>query len=117
MNDAPMPADPAPMEGRGAYNRHSQVQASGLSPALPLLQGAAERVPLDGDEPIVLADYGSSEGRNSMPPMKLAIRKLRDRVGAQRAISVVHTDLPGNDFSALFRTLRDDRASYLREDP
>jgi hypothetical protein len=38
-------------------------------------------------------------------------------VGLGWARSVVHTDLPGNDFSALFQTLADDPESYLRGDP
>jgi hypothetical protein len=59
----------------------------------------------------------SSEGPNSLAPMAVAIGALRERVGPNRAISVVHTDLPGNDFSALFETLADDPDSYLRSDP
>jgi hypothetical protein len=70
----------------------------------------------DGPEAIVIADYGLSEGHNSLAPMGVAIRSLRDRVGPEREISVVHTDLPGSDFSALFETLHTDPDSYLRFD-
>ena len=106
------------MEGHGFYNRSSGVQAAGSSPALPLLEAAARRMPLPAPPaPIVIADYGSSEGHNSLAPIAAAIRTLRDRIGAERAISVVHTDLPGNDFSGLFQTLASDPASYLRGDP
>lgn len=109
---------PAPMEGHGAYNRSSSVQAAGLSPAVPLLEQAAKSVALpDAPEPIVIADYGASEGRNSLAPMAAAIAQLRARVGRERAISVVHTDMPSNDFSALFEILDSDPASYLRGDP
>jgi hypothetical protein len=41
---------------------------------------------------------------------------VRERVPPPTAISVVHTDLPENDFAALFTTLRDDPHSYLRTD-
>ncbi len=106
------------MEGHGVCNRSSRVQAAGLSPAVPVLERAAGTVPLtDTPEAIVIADYGSSEGRNSLVPMAIAIRRLRDRVGPDRAISVVHTDLPGNDFNAMFETLANDPDSYLRDDP
>lgn len=116
MTDTPSPSTPAPMEGHGAYNRSSRVQAAGLSPALPLLEQAARIVPLTiGPEPIVIADYGSSEGRNSLAPMALAIGALRERAGVERAISVVHTDLPGSDFSQLFQTLETDPGSYLQD--
>lgn len=109
--------DPAPMAGRGTYNRSSCVQAAGSAPALPLLEHAAEVVPLaSAPEAIVVADYGSSEGRNSLAPMAAAIRILRTRAGADRAISVVHTDVPGNDFTTLFQTLDQDPESYLRGD-
>jgi hypothetical protein len=93
------------------------VQAAGLLPALLLLERAAEGVALLPPHPIVLADYGSSEGRNSLLPMAAAIAALRQRIGPEQAICVVHTDLPSNDFAALFQTLADDRDSYLRGDP
>ena len=116
--DRTTPADPAPMEGGGGYNRHSAVQASGASPALPLLVQAAHDAPLPpGDATIVVVDYGSSEGRNSLAPMAASIHALRARSGSAHAISVVHTDLPGNDFGSLFQLLATDPASYLRDDP
>jgi S-adenosylmethionine-dependent carboxyl methyltransferase len=109
---------PAPMEEHGAYNRSSRVQAASSSPAIPLLENAAQQVSLTpGPEPIVIADYGSSEGRNSFVPLSVAINILCQRIGKQRAISVVHTDLPGNHFGALFQMLALDPDSYLREDP
>ena len=118
MTKASTPPSPAPMEGRGVYNRSSRVQAAGLSPAVPLLEQAASIVSLsNAPEAIVIADYGSSEGRNSLSPMTVAIGAFRERVGPNRAISVVHTDLPGNDFGALFETLANDPDSYLRNDP
>jgi hypothetical protein len=108
---------PAAMEGQGGYNRSSQVQAAGLSPAVPMLEFAARTVALPaGSQPIVIADYGSSEGRNSLLPLSAAIAILRQRIGPDRAISVVHTDLPENDFSVLFDTLNTDPNSYLRRD-
>jgi hypothetical protein len=105
------------MEGHGAYNRSSRVQAAGSPPAVALLDKAARQVPLSiAPEQIVMVDYGSSEGHNSLVPVTVAMRILRERVGRERAISVVHTDLPGNDFGALFQTLASDPDSYLRDD-
>jgi SAM dependent carboxyl methyltransferase len=108
---------PAAMEGKGRYNRSSQVQAAGLSPAVPMLERAAREVLLPGERlPIVIADYGSSQGHNSLAPVGAAIDVLRERAGRERAISVVHVDLPGNDFTALFETLLSDPQSYLKRD-
>jgi SAM dependent carboxyl methyltransferase len=105
------------MEGHGAYNRSSRVQATGSSLAVPLFEKAARKVQLTSPpDPVVIADYGSSEGHNSLEPLTAAISALRQRIGPERAISVVHTDLPGNDFTALFRMLTSDQSSYLRGD-
>jgi hypothetical protein len=106
------------MEGHGAYNRSSRVQAAGLLPAVDLLERAARSAALPPPpHTIVVADYGSSEGHNSLLPIAVAIRSLRQRIGAERSIGVVHTDLPDNDFSALFRTLATEPDSYLHGDP
>ena len=111
-------AGPAPMEGHGVYNRSSAVQAAGFSPALPLLEEAARRMGLPpAPQPVTIADYGSSQGRNSLAPIAAAIRVLRGRIGAGRPICVVHTDLPTNDFGSLFEAVETDPASYLRDDP
>lgn len=115
MTNSEAESAPSPMEGHGAYNRSSRVQAAGLAAAIPLLREAAETVPLaTAPEPVVIAAYGCSEGHNSLIPMREAIAALRQRIGASRAISVVHTDLPSNDFSALFEALESDPDSYLR---
>jgi hypothetical protein len=100
------------MEGAGYYNKHSSLQAAGIAPALALLKTAASEASV-GDETLVIADYGSSQGRNSMTPMRLAIETLRSRCGADRPALVIHTDLPSNDFTSLFDTLNANPASYL----
>ncbi len=103
------------MEGAGAYNRNSRVQAGGLRPAIPLLEEAARNVSLaPGGEPVVIADYGAASGHNSMAPMSAAIAVLRGRITGDRAISVIHTDVPDNDFAGLFRTIENDPDSYRR---
>ena len=94
------------MEGAGAYNRHASLPARGGAFAVPHLENAARVASLDlSGEPIVIADYGSSQGRNSFAPMRAAITALRARVGAERQILVYHQDLPVNDFNALFEAL------------
>lgn len=69
---------PAPMEGKGAYNRSSSVQAVGSLPAVALLEHAARAVALPSPpEPVFIADYGSSEGHNSLVPIAAALGMLR----------------------------------------
>lgn len=105
------------MEGGGFYNRNSNLQAAGIELALPLLLEMARTIHTGDGGPLVIADYGSSQGKNSMRPLRLAIETLRSRIGADRAIEVVHTDLPSNDFASLFTTLAEDGASYLAGQP
>ncbi|MFG1420639.1 class I SAM-dependent methyltransferase [Roseixanthobacter liquoris] len=108
---------PQPMEGHGAYERNSRVQGAGSVPAIALLAAAAREAPLPGgDGPLTIADYGSATGGNSLAPIAAALEALRARAAA-RAVNVVHTDLPGNDFSTLFRVLGEEPHSYMRGDP
>jgi hypothetical protein len=106
------------MEGNGAYNRHAKLPADGAALAQPLLEKAIRNVELDsGHEPIVIADYGSSQGKNSLAPMQIAIRGLRKRVGPNHAISVFHIDQPSNDFNSLFEVLDADPNRYDADEP
>ena len=89
----------APMEGDGRYNRNSAAQAAAGDRGVPLLVRAAEAVPPpDEAGPVVLADYGCSEGRNSLVPIGAAVEALRFRLGPDLQVWVLHTDLPDNDY-------------------
>src|SRR5271166_563349 len=56
------------MEGKGSYNRHAKLPAGGAGLAMPLLEKAVQSLELEPEEQsIVIADYGSSQGKNSMP--------------------------------------------------
>jgi hypothetical protein len=106
------------MEGNGAYNKHAKLPAAGAAMAMPLLEKAVQGVQLDAsDQPVVIADYGSSQGKNSMAPMRAAIRGLRKRIAPRRPISVYHIDQPANDFKSLFEVLDADPDRYVAEGP
>lgn len=77
VNEDVKPAGPSPMAGRGGCNRRSTVQDTGASPALRLLrQAVSEAVLADDGAPVVIADYGSSAGRNFLAPMAAALAAL-----------------------------------------
>jgi SAM dependent carboxyl methyltransferase len=104
-------------EARGSYNRHAATQAAGGALALPLIEKAAHDLALDPDDsPVVIADYGSSQGKNSLKPMRAAIAVLRKRV-PPRPICVVHVDVAENDFSTLFEVVENAPETYLSDDP
>jgi hypothetical protein len=68
-------------------SRHSRAPQYGNTIALLLIQEAAQRVEIDhGNEPIIIADYGSSQGKNSLVPMRATIETLRARFGSDRPI-------------------------------
>jgi hypothetical protein len=105
------------MEGGGSYNKYAKLPAAGAALALPLWEKTVETVELDaGDHPVVLADYGSSQGKNSLLPMQIAIKALRNRLGPGRSISVIHIDQPLNDFNTLFEVLDTDTDRYAADD-
>jgi len=100
------------------YTASSRLQAAGLTPAIALFERAAQQVTLPKPpQPIVIADYGAATGHNSLKPMSAAIGALRGRTRRDHAILLAHTDVPHNDFTALFHTLADDSDSYLHHDP
>jgi hypothetical protein len=95
----------------------SGLQAAGLSSAIALFAEAARTVPLPSPpQPIVVADYGAGTGHNGLLAITKAVGVLRGRTRPEHSVLVTHTDTPDNDFTTLFRTLAEDRASYLRTD-
>jgi len=108
---------PQPMDS-ATYSAASRLQAAGLSSAIRIFEQAARDVTLPGlPHPITIADYGAANGYNSLLPIGAAVDVVRTRTRADHAILVAHTDLPDNDFSALFATLDTDPDSYLAKDP
>src|SRR5579875_2023677 len=106
------------MESGGAYNRHATLQATGVLAAVQLFEHAAMDAQLgDRGEPIAIVDYGCSQGRNSLAPMRAGIDACRARTGPDRPIIVYHEDLPLNDFNTLFAVLATDPESYLVNRP
>ena len=105
------------MMGHGVYGRHSLAQHSAGGFGLPALDRAtrASARTIGNATPVVVADLGAAGGRNELEPMTVAIDVLRE-AGVSAPITVVHTDIPTNDFSSLFETIEHDPASYLAQD-
>lgn len=113
--DRPAGASCVGMVGQGFYNEHSRAQRAAVEIALPLLIRAAETAPLpDPGGAFLVADYGSSEGRNSLAPLRAVVETVRRRAGEGVPIAIVHNDVPGNDFASLFTLLDTSPDSYLR---
>ncbi len=116
MPESSVVVRPEPVDS-ATYTPSSRLQAAGLAQAIAVFERAAEQVPLPTHpQPVVIADYGAGNGHNSLKPLSAAIAVLRRRTRHDHAILVAHTDLPENDFTALFRTLAEDPDSYLHMD-
>lgn len=116
MRESSIVVRPQPMDS-ATYTASSRLQASGLRSGIKLFTQAAKAVLLpEPPQPIAIADYGAATGFNSLLPIGAAIGALRARTRHDHAILVTHTDLPGNDFTALFTTITEDPDSYLAKD-
>jgi len=102
------------MVGGGYYDAHSTFQADVAASGAALLKQAVDTLALPADVKITVADYGCSEGRNSMATIRTALTLLAAR-GATGAL-VLHNDLPTNDWDGLATNLSG-ADSYLRQFP
>jgi gibberellin A4 carboxyl methyltransferase len=101
------------MVGQGFYNRHSAPQWTTIEYTLPWLEASLGSMNLPTTPDVIkLADFGCSEGKNSIAIMQRLLPVLRKRTA--RPLATIHSDLATNDFSELFRGLRpDDRSVFL----
>ncbi len=100
-DDAPAPIR---MRGAGYYSEHTQGAKLVIDAAIPLVLDAVGRMDLAASSaPFGIAAYGAADGGTSLALHRALVAALRERTG--RAITLTHTDLPHNDFSALFRLL------------
>ncbi|MBN8248035.1 MAG: SAM-dependent methyltransferase [Verrucomicrobia bacterium] len=90
------------MTSDGFYARHAGTQGGAAGLGIPLLLRAAA----------ALQCHGASLQLADLLPLGALITALRAR--SMVPVSVVHTDLPTNDWATLFRVLDSDPRSYLR---
>lgn len=103
------------MVGHGFYDRNSAPQMSAIDHVLPWLDDAVAELPFDGAKSAIgLADFGCSEGRNSIAMMRRLVPQVRGRT--RRHVLTIHSDLPTNDFSGLFAGLRPDGRSVFGDE-
>jgi gibberellin A4 carboxyl methyltransferase len=102
------------MVGGGYYDAHSSFQASVAASGMALLRQAVAAVTIPTDGQVTVADYGCSEGRNSMATVATALGLLAAH-GA-KGFGVVHNDLPANDWDTLAKNLSAP-GSYLAQYP
>jgi hypothetical protein len=105
------------MKGSGFYNAHSELQAASSAASDVILNRALQAVLVPRDRPLTLADFGCSQGHNSMRPLGRAIDVLRSRSAPSREVTVFHTDLPKKWFQVAVHAARDGGRHYERLHP
>jgi len=92
------------MKGEGFYDRYSSPQGAAVAAVLPWLEEAIQQMRIqESQAPVVVVDYGCSEGRNSIMAMHRIVPALRGKT--QRPIQTVHSDLSTNNFNQVFANL------------
>lgn len=93
------------MRGAGYYSENTVGAKAVIDAAGELVISALSHMPLAAsDAPFAIADYGCADGGTSIDLMQRIVTEIRER-GSKRQITITYTDLPHNDFSALFRLL------------
>lgn len=93
------------MKGGGYYSQRTRGAKDVIDNASGMLVEAADAInPPDSGGPIVLADFGAADGGTSESALRKCIEQIRSRF-PDNQIQVTYTDLPSNDFSALFKNL------------
>jgi cyclopropane-fatty-acyl-phospholipid synthase len=101
------------MKRGGYYDDHSEYQRATAASSASFIPLCVDAVALPSDDRMfVIADYGSSTGRNSVSAVRTAVDKVRLR-RVDQAIAVIHNDLPTNDWNELFANVASAADSYV----
>ena len=107
------------MKGGGYYSQRTRGAKDVIDNAVSMLEDAVAALPARTTErSIQIADYGAADGGTSKQAIYRTISALRRRY-PQHQITVTYSDLPGNDYSTLFRNLTgvddDSEDNYLKD--
>ncbi len=108
-----MPAITGMKEG-GYYNQHSSLQCQAMLSTLPWLEEAIPQLPsAPNGGALGWIDIGCSQGGNTLILLEALLPTLRENVGGP--IWLNFSDLPSNDYNALFANLFAGKAASLVE--
>jgi hypothetical protein len=91
------------MRGAGYYSANTAGAKTVIDRVGDLVVDAISAMPaLEAGRPFAIADFGAADGGTSMDLMLRTVEAIRMREPG-RQIAIAYTDLPHNDFAALFR--------------
>ncbi|CAF2618594.1 unnamed protein product [Rotaria sp. Silwood2] len=97
----------------GTYNTYSQPQLAAINLSISFIHQAIDALNIDNsllNNPLIIADFGTSHGANSIYAIKLIINYLREKKKDYREPLVIHNDLPTNDWEKVFKLLINDNS-------
>ena len=107
------------MKGGGYYSERTRGAKDVIDNASGMLLDAVDQIaPPRGGQPVTLADFGAADGGTSQEAIRACVSKIRSRF-SESQIQITYTDLPNNDFTALFRNLlgfnQESQKTYLTD--
>jgi hypothetical protein len=96
------------------YNDNSRPQLAAVDSTIEYIRQAVNVLDTQYSSPLIIADFGSAHGRNSMYVMKTIIQCLKEthKIEDEKQILVIHNDLPTNDWTILFDLLNKDNSYH-----
>jgi hypothetical protein len=93
------------MKGGGYYSRRTRGAKDAIDGASGMLMEAVAALPAPNPgQPVRVADFGAADGGTSKKAMHDTVAAIRARF-PQSQVVVTYTDLPSNDYSALFKNM------------
>jgi len=92
------------MAADGLYSLATRGAKDVIDGALPLVLDAIAAMPEGGRAPFTITDMGCADGGTSADMVRQALAAVRDRWPG-RAIRLVYTDQPRNDYNPIFRMI------------
>src|ERR1700691_1221709 len=91
------------MRGAGYYSSNTIGAKAVIDKVGDRVVEAIARMPMIADaQPFSIADFGAADGATSIDLIRRMVEAIRARE-PDRQITITYTDLPHNDFAALFR--------------
>jgi hypothetical protein len=91
------------MKGAGYYSAKTAGAKNAIDKTQKVIENALKTIP--STKILKFADFGSADGGTSQEMWCNVIKLIREK-GDERQIEILHTDLPSNDFSTLFKTMQ-----------
>jgi len=108
----PNPQSRISMWGEGDYSLYTKGAQDVIENAMPLgVEAIGAMAVEDGHAPFQIVDYAAADGGTSVNLHRALVGAVRQQAPA-RPVCITYTDLPSNDFSALFRIVQGNNPNY-----